>query len=141
MPEAADALFMARCHQLAAEAAAHGESPVGALVVRAGAVVAAAAEATRRQADVTAHAELRALQQARQQLGSADLSDCTLYSTHEPCVMCAYVIRYHRIGRVVYGQASAYLGGVSSAFALLTTQEVPPHWTAPPLVEQWLTQA
>lgn len=137
MPESVDASFMAQCQQLAAEAAARGESAVGAVVVCAGAVVASAAEATRQRADVTAHAELLALQQARQQLGRADLSDCTLYSTHEPCVMCAYVIRYHRVGRVVYGQASQYLGGATSAFALLTTHAVPPHWAAPPVVEQW----
>jgi tRNA(adenine34) deaminase len=137
MSESVDAQSMARCRELAAEAAARGESPVGALVVRAGVVVAAAAEATVRHADLTAHAELRALQRARQQLGRADLADCTLYSTHEPCVMCAYAIRYHRIGRVVYGQASAYLGGATSAFPVLTTTQVPPHWAAPPVVEQW----
>ncbi|TGD79647.1 nucleoside deaminase [Hymenobacter wooponensis] len=137
MPENPDALFLARCQQLGAQAAANGESPVGAVVVRAGIEVAAAAEATRSQRAITAHAELLALQAAREALGHPDLSDCTLYSTHEPCVMCSYAIRYHGIRRVVYGRGSAYLGGTGASGAVLTTTQVPPHWAPPPEVVEW----
>lgn len=127
-----DELFLAQCRQLAQQAAAQGESPVGALVLYEGQVVATATEATRRQGTITAHAELLALQAAREHLGHPDLSGCTLYSTHEPCVMCAYAIRYHRVRRVVYSQPSAYLGGATALGPMLTTTQVPAHWAPPP---------
>ncbi|QJX49070.1 nucleoside deaminase [Hymenobacter taeanensis] len=137
MSDNPDAFFLALCQQLGAQAAAAGESPVGAVVVRAGEVVAAAAEATQSQGAITAHAELLALQAAREALGHPNLSECTLYSTHEPCVMCAYAIRYHRIRRVVYGQGSAYLGGASARGPVLSTAQVPPHWAPAPEVVEW----
>ncbi|WP_167855599.1 nucleoside deaminase [Hymenobacter fodinae] len=138
MPDlSTDAFFLAQCQQLGAQAAEQGESPVGAMVVRAGRVLAAATEATQSMHTITAHAELLALQAAREVLGHPNLSDCTLYSTHEPCVMCAYAIRYHGIGRVVYEQGSPYLGGASASGPILTTTQVPPHWAPPPTVKQW----
>ncbi|QNH63662.1 nucleoside deaminase [Hymenobacter sediminicola] len=140
MEKSSDAVFMARCQQLAEHAAAQGESPVGALLVCGGKIIAAESEATRRLAAITAHAELLTLQAARQKLGRIDLSDCTLYSTHEPCVMCAYAIRYHRVRRVVFMQPSSYLGGTSAVGSLLTTPHVPPTWAAPPEIEQWQPQ-
>jgi tRNA(adenine34) deaminase len=135
-----DAACIARCQQLAEQAAAQGENPVGALVVCGTQIVAAEAEATRRLAAITAHAELLALQAARQQLGRADLSDCTLYSTHEPCVMCAYAIRYHRIRQVVFVQPSTYWGGTSATGPVLTTAQVPPGWASPPELVYWQPQ-
>lgn len=137
MPEHLHDTFLAHCQQLGEQAAAQGESPVGALVVYEGKVLAAASEATRRQGAIWAHAELLALQAAREHLGHPDLSGCTLYSTHEPCVMCAYAIRYHRIGRVVYGLPSAHMGGATALGPVLTTEQVPPHWAAPPEVVVW----
>lgn len=127
---------MQRCVELAAQAAAHGESPVGALLVRNGVVVAEAAEANRSKNDVTCHAEIEAIRQAVAGLRTNDLSDCVLYTTHEPCVMCAYVIRFHGIGKVVYRHAVPYLGSVSSSMALLRTAQVPPHWAKAPRVVQ-----
>jgi tRNA(adenine34) deaminase len=137
MPENPDAFFLAQCQLLGAQAAAAGESPVGAVVVRAGVVIAAASEATKSRGAITAHAELLALQAAREALGHPNLSECTLYSTHEPCVMCAYAIRYHRIRRVVYGQSTAYLGGATASGPVLTTTQVSPHWAPPPEVVEW----
>jgi tRNA(adenine34) deaminase len=127
-----DEVFLAQCRRLGQQAAARGESPVGAVVVCNGVAIAVAAEATKEQDTITAHAELLALQAARLHLGHPDLSGCTLYSTHEPCVMCAYAIRYHRIGRVVYGHPSAYWGGATASGPVLTTGQVPPQWAPPP---------
>ncbi len=135
--DTSDQAFMQLCQELAAEALAGGNAPVGAVVVYEHEVVGRGVESTTSQGRVTAHAELLALQAAREQLGRAVLDGCTLYSTHEPCVMCGYAIRYHRISRVVFRQASAYLGSCTSAFPVLLTTEVPPHWLPPPHVEQF----
>ena len=136
--ETADKTFMQLCQELAAEALADGNAPVGAVVVYEQEVVGRGVESTVSQSRITAHAELLALQAARERLGRPDLTGCTLYSTHEPCVMCGYAIRYHRVSRVVFGQASDYLGSCTSAFPIMLTTAVPPHWSPPPQVEQFL---
>ena len=80
-----------------------GEVPVGAVVVRGGALVAAAANRTVRDADATAHAETLAVRAASRAAGRWRLDDCTLYVTLEPCAMCAGALVLARIGRVVFG--------------------------------------
>ncbi|MBC6700129.1 nucleoside deaminase [Hymenobacter puniceus] len=132
-----DGKYMAACYRLAELAAAAGNPAVGAVVVCQGQIVGQGQEATHSERRVTAHAELLALQDARQHLGRADLSDCRLYTTHEPCVMCAYAIRYHRIAHVVYGQSVLLLGGATSRFPVLSTLEVPTHWAPLPQVNEW----
>ncbi len=132
-----DADYMRQCEALGRQAAENGNAPVGSLVVRGEAVVAQAGEADRSKNDVTCHAEIEAIREAVRRLGTRDLSDCILYSTHEPCVMCAYAIRYYRIGKVVYGKAVPYLGGVTSAMPLLTATNVPPTWGGAPVVVHW----
>ena len=87
----------------ARSAAEAGEVPVGAVVVRGGAIVAAAANRTVRDADATAHAETLALRAASRAVGGWRLDDCTLYVTLEPCAMCAGALVLARIGRVVFG--------------------------------------
>jgi tRNA(adenine34) deaminase len=129
-----DADYMRRCAELGRRAANEGNSPVGSLIVRAGEIVSEAGEADRSKNDVTCHAEIEAIRGAVKKLQTNDLSDCTMYSTHEPCVMCAYAIRYYKIGKVVYRQAVRHLGGVSSSMPVLTTDEVPSHWSAAPAV-------
>ncbi len=88
---------------LAAIAAREGDVPVGALVVRDGAVIAAGANRTVRDQDPTAHAETLAIRAASQTLGSWRLEGCTLYVSLEPCAMCAGAIVLARISRVVFG--------------------------------------
>jgi tRNA(adenine34) deaminase len=126
--------YLKLCQKLAAQAANQGESPVGCVIVQHGSAVARAAEATKRKRDVRCHAEMEALRKARKALGHGDFSACTLVTTHEPCVMCAYAIRFHRISCVVIGQATEFLGGVTSPFNVLTTTAVPAHWSPPPEV-------
>jgi tRNA(adenine34) deaminase len=132
MPD--DAEYMRRCAMLGREAGARGESPVGSVIVRDEQVVAEAMEANRARNDVTCHAEIEAIRGAVRRLKTSDLSDCVLYSTHEPCIMCSYAIRFHRIGKVVYAHAVPYLGGVSSAMPLLKATDVPPAWGKAPVV-------
>ena len=87
----------------AAAAAAIGEVPVGAAIVREGVVIARAHNATVRRRDPTAHAELLALQQALEHTGLDRLTDCTLYVTLEPCAQCAGAIVLTKLGRLVFG--------------------------------------
>jgi len=96
----------------AADAAARGEVPVGAVVIRDGAVIAAAANAPRRLHDPTAHAEMLAIRAAAEALGRERLEDCDLWVTLEPCAMCAGAIAHARIARLYYGAADPKGGAV-----------------------------
>lgn len=103
-----------------AQAAADvGEVPVGAIVVRAGAVIAAAHNQRETLRDPTAHAEMIAITQAAEAVGGWRLEGCTLYVTLEPCPMCAGAIVQARIPRVVYGASDPKAGAVESLYQLL----------------------
>lgn len=96
----------------AAAAAAAGEVPVGAVVIRDGAVIATAANAPRRLHDPTAHAEMLAIRAAAAMLRRERLEDCDLWVTLEPCAMCAGAIAHARIARLYYGAADPKGGAV-----------------------------
>ena len=87
-----------------------GEIPVGAVVVCKGRVIARAHNQTERLNDVTAHAEMQAITAAANYLGGKYLSDCTLYVTVEPCVMCAGAISWAQLGRLFFGAADEKRG-------------------------------
>jgi tRNA(adenine34) deaminase len=95
-------------------AGAAGEVPVGAVIVRAGTVIARAANRTLRDRDPTAHAEMLAIRAAATVLGSERLTDCDLYVTLEPCAMCAAAISFARIRRLYYGAADPKGGAVEN---------------------------
>ena len=105
--------FMDAALDEARAAAARGEVPVGAVVVRGGEVVARAGNRTRELADPTAHAEMLAIREACRVLGSERLVGHDLYVTLEPCPMCAAAIAAARIGRLYYGAADPKSGGVA----------------------------
>jgi tRNA(adenine34) deaminase len=124
-----------RCEILAEDAAAKGESPVGALITKNGEILCEAIEASKNKNDITCHAEVEAIRLAVKKLQTNDLSGCVIYSTHEPCIMCSYAIRFYKIKKVVYQHAVKNLGGVSSSMPLLISKEVPEHWgDAPEIV-------
>ncbi len=104
---------MARCVALSRAAAAEGEYPFGAIIALDGEVIAQATNRTIRDGDITRHAEIIALSQAQKEVGKNGLRRCTLYSTVEPCAMCAYCIREAWISRVVYALGSPVMGGLS----------------------------
>ncbi len=105
----------------AAESAAFsGEVPIGCVVVRNNAVIAAAANRTLTDRDPTAHAEILALRQAAQVVGSERLVECDLYVTLEPCTMCAGAISFARIRRLYYGAADPKGGAVESGVRFFT---------------------
>ena len=105
MPEMphSDEYFMQQALAEAREAAEQGEVPIGAVVVCADRIVARAHNLTETLVDVTAHAEMQAITAAANYLGGKYLTDCTLYVTVEPCLMCAGALAWSQIARVVYG--------------------------------------
>lgn len=125
--------LMRQCIRLAKTAKARGESPVGAVVVRDGQVIEEGIEAGKARQDISRHAEVEAITAARQARGTNDLSDCILVTTHEPCILCAYVIRHHGIATVVFGAATGEIGGYSSKLAVLRDRSVQ-RWNEPPTV-------
>lgn len=125
-------LYLAKCNELGRLAALNGNPPVGAIIVSDQGVISEAQEAAKSRNDITCHAEIEALRIAVKRLKSNDLSGCYLYTNYEPCIMCAYAIRYYRISKVIYQHAVPFLGGISSDMPLLSTTSVPEHWAAPP---------
>jgi tRNA(adenine34) deaminase len=103
---------MRRALALAEAAAASGEVPVGAIVVRAGSIVGEGANATRSGNDPTAHAEIVAIRAAAAAIGADRLSDCELWVTLEPCAMCAGAIAHARIARLYYAAPDPKGGAV-----------------------------
>lgn len=116
---AVDVSWMSRALELAREGARRGEVPVGAVIVREGAVVGEAHNRTVTDADPTTHAEVVAIRLAAAALGDWRLLDSTLYVTLEPCAMCAGAIVLARIPRVVFGAPDPKAGMVGSLGNLL----------------------
>jgi tRNA(adenine34) deaminase len=105
-----DAEWMQEAIGVAERCLRHGDVPIGCMVVHNDAVVAAAGNERELRHDPTAHAEVLALREASQALGSWRLDDCTLYVTLEPCAMCAGAIVLARMPRVVFGAADPKAG-------------------------------
>lgn len=95
--------YMQQALQEARKAAEAGEVPVGAVVVCRDRIIARAHNLTETLNDVTAHAEMQAITAAANALGGKYLTDCTLYVTVEPCVMCAGAIAWSQMGKLVFG--------------------------------------
>ncbi|WP_286749585.1 tRNA adenosine(34) deaminase TadA, partial [Marinobacter sp. UBA2688] len=110
-----DYSWMKRALQLARQAGAAGEVPVGAVVVLDGREIGAGYNAPISGCDPTAHAEIRALRDAARRAGNYRLPGATLYVTLEPCTMCVGAIVHSRISRLVYGAAEPKAGAVVSA--------------------------
>lgn len=102
--------------RLARQAAAGGEVPVGAVVAMGGAIVGRGRNASIARQDPTAHAEILALREAAERVGNYRLDGATLYSTLEPCVMCAGALVTARVGTLVFGARDLRFGGVRSKF-------------------------
>ncbi len=119
MNTAQDEAYMRIALEEARVAFKAGETPVGAVIVLEGAVLARAHNMRESQSDPTAHAEITALREAAAQVGSWRLCGATVYCTLEPCCMCAGAMVNARIERVVYGAADAKSGGCGSVVNIL----------------------
>ena len=105
-----DILYMKQALAEANKAYRQGEIPIGAVVVCRGKIIARSHNLTELLHDVTAHAEMQAITAAAEHLGGKYLTDCTLYVTVEPCVMCAGALGWSQISRIVYGTADEKRG-------------------------------
>ncbi|HLO71483.1 MAG TPA: nucleoside deaminase [Flavipsychrobacter sp.] len=132
--------FMRKCIDLAIEAKTNGESPVGSIIVRNDTIIATGIEAGKANMDITFHAEIEAIRMARKVLNTADLSDCIIYTTHEPCIMCSYVIRQAKIGMVVMSLSSGDTGGFNSQLPVLKDTSIT-KWGTPPIVITGILEA
>src|SRR5206468_2291176 len=117
-----DHYFMGEALRQATRAYQAEEVPVGAVIVRAGRVIARAYNQVELLKDATAHAEMLAITQAENVVGDWRLSECTLYVTKEPCPMCAGAMVHVRLARVVFGASDPKGGAAGSALNLLQFQ-------------------
>ena len=119
-----DEEYMQRALQLAEQAQAEDEVPVGAVVVKDNHIIAEASNQPIQRHDPTAHAEIIALRKAGEVLGNYRLVDCTLYVTLEPCPMCANAMVHARINRLVFGADDPRTGAAGSVFNLVQSDKL-----------------
>ena len=131
---------MRRCIELARQAIASGDTPVGSLILDGDQLVSEGVEAVRAGHDATAHAEMEALRTAFARRRSRDLTGCTLYTSVEPCIMCAYAIRLARISVVVCGARGGDGGQAVSGHIVLTDERVAPDRPPPFVIRDVLVQ-
>ena len=135
-----DERHMHRCIELARQAIASGDTPVGSLIVDGDELVSEGVEAVRARHDATAHAEMEALRTAFARRRSRDLTGCTLYTSVEPCIMCAYAIRLARISVVVCGARGRDGEQAVSGHAVLIDERVAPNHPPPLVIRDVLVQ-
>jgi len=116
-----DAHWMRQALAAAHEARARDEVPVGTCIIVGGTVLAVAGNRTRTDGDPTAHAEIVALRQAARNAGNYRLAEAVVYSTIEPCVMCAGALIQARVKRLVFGARDERAGAVESRFRVCDT--------------------
>ncbi|MGC8805947.1 MAG: tRNA adenosine(34) deaminase TadA [Thiomonas sp.] len=132
----ADRAFMHLALDQAQNAWLLGEVPVGAVIVRAGQVIATGYNRPIGEHDPTAHAEIVALRHAANLLGNYRLPDCTLYVTLEPCAMCAMALLHARLARVVFGARDPKTGAAGSVVDLFADPRLNHHCSITGDVEQ-----
>lgn len=119
--------YMQQAIALAQQAAEQGEVPVGAIIVKDGAIIGKGSNTPIDTHDPTAHAEIIAMRDAAQRIGNYRLVDCTLYVTLEPCAMCTGAMQHARIARVVYGASDAKTGACGSVVNLMAETKLNHH--------------
>ncbi|MDO1450523.1 nucleoside deaminase [Rhodocytophaga aerolata] len=123
--------WMRICLELGRMALQSGNPPVGSIIVQDGKLIGEGIEAGKSKKDITYHAEIEAIRDAITKTQQQDLREASLYTTHEPCLMCSYVIRHYKITKVIVGTPVPVIGGFSSAYPLLVATDID-IWSAPP---------
>ena len=123
--------YMKKCIELSKEAMRNGNPPVGSILVKDDVIIGIGIENGKSSNDITKHAEIEAIRNAL--ANQKSILDTILYTTHEPCIMCSYVIRHHHIKTIVFGATSKHVGGITSEFKILETENVP-NWKGTPKI-------
>lgn len=119
--------FMQLALDLAKQAAALGEVPVGAIIVKDNVVIGRGGNSPIALHDPTAHAEIMAMREAAAYLGNYRLVDCTLYVTLEPCAMCSGAMQHARVAKLVYGASDPKTGACGSVVNLMAEPKLNHH--------------
>jgi tRNA(adenine34) deaminase len=127
--------YMQQCLVLAEIALKNGNPPVGAIVVFEDTIIGKGIESGKSSGDITNHAEILAIRDAIKNGHSNNLNQAKLFSTHEPCIMCSYLIRHHKLPHIIYGSAVPFIGGATSAFNILSTEDIPKWGKKPTITE------
>ncbi|NOY48507.1 MAG: nucleoside deaminase [Chlorobi bacterium] len=127
--------YMHKCLQLAKKALTKGNPPVGAILVVKNKIIGEGIEAGKSSGDLTNHAEILSIRNAIKNGHLKELHKAIMYTTHEPCIMCSYLIRHHRIPHIIFGTSIDYIGGYTSKFKILNTIEVPKWGNKPKITE------
>jgi len=125
--------YMRKCLDLGTIALEAGNPPVGALIALEGKIIGTGIESGKSTGDITNHAEILAIRSAIENGYLDKLHLATMYTTHEPCIMCSYLIRHHKIAEIIYGTAVPFIGGYTSKLGVLSTQSVP-KWGSRPKI-------
>ena len=125
--------YMSRCIKLANVALQKGDPPVGAIIVHDKQIIGKGIESGKSTGDITNHAEILAVREAISNGKLQLLKKAKMYTTHEPCIMCSYVLRHHKIPHIIYGIPAGFIGGHTSSFDVLSTGKVP-KWGKKPKV-------
>ncbi len=120
---------------MAKKALNNGNPPVGAILVVNDKIIGEGIEAGKSSGDLTNHAEILAVRNAIENGYLKYLHKSIMYTTHEPCIMCSYLIRHHKIPHIIFGTSVEYIGGYTSKFKILNTIEVPKWGDKPKVTE------
>ena len=129
-----DEIYIRRCIQLSQESLDKGDKPFGSLITLNGEIIAESSNDSENR--VNHHAEILALNKAHDYLGTNNLSQCTLYTNCEPCPMCSFMIREHKIEKVVFALPSPFMGGYTK-WKILQDEELSrftPFFGKPPVI-------
>jgi tRNA(adenine34) deaminase len=132
--------YMRICIHLASLAMENGNPPVGAILVHNDEIIGEGIESGKTTGDITNHAEILAVRDVISKGKRVLLSQSTIYTTHEPCLMCSYLIRHSEIPKIIYGISVDFIGGYTSRFNILNTDENP-NWGIKPAVITGICEA
>ncbi|MCP1299172.1 nucleoside deaminase [Chryseobacterium zhengzhouense] len=131
--------YMLECIELAKQALEKGNPPVGSILVFEDKIIGRGIESGKSSGDITQHAEILAVKDSLANGYRNILEKSVMFSTHEPCIMCSYLIRHHKISKLVFGVSVPLVGGQSSEFKILETENVP-KWGNKPEIESGILQ-
>lgn len=126
--------YMHICLEIAKIALENGNPPVGAILVNDDKIIGVGIESGKSTGDITNHAEILAVKDAISNGKESLINQSIMYSTHEPCIMCSYVIRHHKVPKIIYSLSVSYIGGQTSKFSVLNTEHVPKWGNKPEII-------